>query len=60
MIEEDEEAGTKEEQIEFNKELEAFYKERYLEFKPHKFYGEPLNCLKYALFLFMFAINFLN
>ncbi|XP_021740297.1 AT-rich interactive domain-containing protein 5-like isoform X1 [Chenopodium quinoa] len=46
MIEEDEEAGTKEEQAEFIKELEAFYKERYMEFKPHKFYGEPLNCLK--------------
>lgn len=46
MIEDDEEAGTKEEQAEFIKELEAFYKERFMDFKPHKFYGEPLNCLK--------------
>ncbi|KMT19737.1 hypothetical protein BVRB_1g007920 [Beta vulgaris subsp. vulgaris] len=46
MIEEDEEAGTKDEQAEFTKELEAFYKGRYMDFKPPKFYGEPLNCLK--------------
>ncbi|KAL9234698.1 hypothetical protein vseg_009536 [Gypsophila vaccaria] len=45
-IEDDEEGGTKEEQAEFMRELEAFYKERYLDFKPPKFYGEPLNLLK--------------
>lgn len=55
MIEEDEEAGTKDEQAEFTKELEAFYKGRYMDFKPPKFYGEPLNCLKYVPFLSMFA-----
>ncbi|KAL2893146.1 AT-rich interactive domain-containing protein 5 [Bienertia sinuspersici] len=46
MIEDDEEDGTKEEQAEFMKELEAFHKARCLDFKPPKFYGEPLNCLK--------------
>ncbi|CAO2834292.1 unnamed protein product [Amaranthus hypochondriacus] len=46
MIEDDEEAGTKEEQAEFINELIAFYKGRCMEFKPPKFYGEPLNCLK--------------
>ncbi|XVF74048.1 hypothetical protein PTKIN_Ptkin13bG0030300 [Pterospermum kingtungense] len=40
------EAGTPEEQAAFMKELEHFYKSRCLEFKPPKFYGEPLNCLK--------------
>jgi len=48
MIEDEEEAGTKEEQAEFMRDLEAFYKERFMDFKPPKFYGEPLNCLKYA------------
>lgn len=51
MIEDDEEAGTKEEQAEFINELIAFYKGRCMEFKPPKFYGEPLNCLKYGLFV---------
>lgn len=46
MIEDDEEDGTKEEQAEFMKELEAFHKSKSLDFKPPKFYGEPLNCLK--------------
>ena len=32
----------------FMKELENFYRERAMEFKPPKFYGEPLNCLKYV------------
>ncbi|KAH9626491.1 hypothetical protein KSS87_020193 [Heliosperma pusillum] len=45
-IEDDEEAGTKEEQVEFMKELQAFCKERYLDFRPPKFYGVPLNLLK--------------
>ncbi|KAK9743423.1 hypothetical protein RND81_03G238000 [Saponaria officinalis] len=45
-IEDDEEGGTKEEQVEFMKEVETFYKERYMDFKPPKFYGEPLNLLK--------------
>lgn len=38
--------GTEEEQAAFMKELETFHKERFLEFKPPRFYGEPLNCLK--------------
>lgn len=40
------ESGTEEEQAAFMKELETFHKERCLEFKPPRFYGEPLNCLK--------------
>ncbi|GMJ02807.1 AT RICH INTERACTION DOMAIN 4 [Hibiscus trionum] len=40
------EAGTLEERAAFMKELESFYKDKSLEFKPPKFYGEPLNCLK--------------
>ncbi|KAF5956826.1 hypothetical protein HYC85_004051 [Camellia sinensis] len=40
------EAGTEEEQAAFMKELETFHKERCLELKPPRFYGEPLNCLK--------------
>ncbi|XP_027184398.1 AT-rich interactive domain-containing protein 6-like [Coffea eugenioides] len=40
------ESETEENQAAFMKELEAFHKERFLEFKPPKFYGEPLNCLK--------------
>ncbi|XVE69550.1 hypothetical protein DITRI_Ditri10aG0000500 [Diplodiscus trichospermus] len=40
------EAGTQEERAAFMRELESFYKDRSLEFKPPKFYGEPLNCLK--------------
>ncbi|GAV65820.1 HSP20 domain-containing protein/ARID domain-containing protein [Cephalotus follicularis] len=38
--------GTPEEQAAFMKELETFYRENVLDFKPPKFYGEPLNCLK--------------
>ncbi|GLT82492.1 hypothetical protein SLE2022_008580 [Rubroshorea leprosula] len=40
------EAGTEEEQLAFMKELENFFKDRRMEFKPPKFYGEGLNCLK--------------
>ncbi|KAK4790980.1 hypothetical protein SAY86_031393 [Trapa natans] len=40
------ESGTEEEQSAFMKELENFFKEKSLEFKPPKFYGEGLNCLK--------------
>ncbi|CAK9145974.1 unnamed protein product [Ilex paraguariensis] len=40
------ESGTEEEQAAFMKEVEIFHKERFLEFKPPRFYGEPLNCLK--------------
>lgn len=40
------ESGTEEEQSAFMKELENFFRERSLEFKPPKFYGEGLNCLK--------------
>ncbi|XP_047980154.1 AT-rich interactive domain-containing protein 3 [Salvia hispanica] len=38
--------GTPEDQAAFMKELENFYRERAVEFKPPKFYGHPLNCLK--------------
>lgn len=44
------EPETEEDQAAFMKELEAFHKVRCLEFKPPKFYGEPLNCLKSVLF----------
>ncbi|KAK7351835.1 hypothetical protein VNO77_11565 [Canavalia gladiata] len=40
------ESGTALDREAFMKELENFYRERSLEFKPPKFYGEPLNCLK--------------
>lgn len=40
------ESGTEEERVGFMKVLETFYRENALEFKPPKFYGEPLNCLK--------------
>ncbi|KAF5463569.1 hypothetical protein F2P56_019472 [Juglans regia] len=40
------ESGTEEEQSAFMKELENFFRERSTEFKPPKFYGEGLNCLK--------------
>lgn len=42
----DEEAGTPEEQQEFLRELATFHKENYLDYKPLKFYGQPLNALK--------------
>ncbi|XP_044475617.1 AT-rich interactive domain-containing protein 5-like isoform X2 [Mangifera indica] len=38
--------GSLEEQAEFIKEVESFYRENALEFKAPKFYGELLNCLK--------------
>ncbi|KAJ0489244.1 putative transcription factor & chromatin remodeling ARID family [Helianthus annuus] len=40
------ESGTEEDQEAFMKEVEAVYKEKGLEFKPPKFYQQPLNCLK--------------
>ncbi|KAK4841110.1 hypothetical protein QYF36_026131 [Acer negundo] len=40
------ESGTEEEQSAFMKELELFFRENSMEFKPPKFYGEGLNCLK--------------
>lgn len=40
------ESGTDAEQSAFMKELEIFFRERSMEFKPPKFYGEGLNCLK--------------
>ncbi|XP_043711523.1 AT-rich interactive domain-containing protein 6 [Telopea speciosissima] len=43
---EGDDSGTEEEQAAFMKELESFFRERSLEFKPPKFYGEGLNCLK--------------
>eukprot|EP00246_Nothoceros_aenigmaticus_P016114 TRINITY_DN7085_c0_g1_i1.p1 TRINITY_DN7085_c0_g1~~TRINITY_DN7085_c0_g1_i1.p1 ORF type:complete len:392 (+),score=79.23 TRINITY_DN7085_c0_g1_i1:282-1457(+) len=39
--------GTLEEQQEFLEELENFFRERKLEFKPPKFYGRDLNWLKF-------------
>lgn len=52
------ERGTEEEQAAFMRELETFHKERFLEFKPPRFYGEPLNCLKsvFGDSLFIFAV----
>jgi hypothetical protein len=41
-------SGTEEEQAAFMAELERFHKEHGLEFKPPKFYGKGLNCLKCA------------
>lgn len=38
--------GSEEEQAAFVRELENFFKENNMEFKPPKFYGENLNCLK--------------
>ncbi|XP_073305357.1 AT-rich interactive domain-containing protein 6-like isoform X3 [Primulina huaijiensis] len=38
--------GTPEEQAIFMKDVESLYRERSMEFKPPKFYGQPLNCLK--------------
>uniref|UniRef100_A0A803MA27 ARID domain-containing protein n=1 Tax=Chenopodium quinoa TaxID=63459 RepID=A0A803MA27_CHEQI len=40
------ESGTEDEQAAFMMELDKFHKERSLDFKPPKFYGEPLNLLK--------------
>ncbi|KAJ0237476.1 AT-rich interactive domain-containing protein 6 [Hirschfeldia incana] len=42
----DREAGTPEEQQEFLRELATFHRENYLDYKPLKFYGLPLNALK--------------
>ncbi|CAN4121280.1 unnamed protein product [Withania somnifera] len=38
--------GSPEDQAAFMRELESFYRERAMEFKPPRFYGNPLNCLK--------------
>ncbi|KAK6127407.1 hypothetical protein DH2020_038850 [Rehmannia glutinosa] len=40
------ESGTEEVQAAFMKEVDNFHRERCLDFKPPKFYQEPLNCLK--------------
>ncbi|PSR99476.1 AT-rich interactive domain-containing protein [Actinidia chinensis var. chinensis] len=45
-LEEDDETGTSKDQAAFMKELESFYRERAMEFKPPRFYGQPLNLLK--------------
>ncbi|CAM9001371.1 unnamed protein product [Rhodiola kirilowii] len=45
MVDADESA-TEDETTVFMRELHSFYKERAMEFKPPKFYGEPLDCLK--------------
>lgn len=42
----DEDDGTPEDQAAFMREIENFYRERSLDFKPPRFYGQPLNCLK--------------
>ncbi|KAL6493308.1 hypothetical protein OROGR_033067 [Orobanche gracilis] len=38
--------GTPEDQAAFMKEIESFYRERAIDFKPPKFYGQLLNCRK--------------
>lgn len=38
--------GSPEDQAAFMRELENFSRERAMEFKPPRFYGHPLNCLK--------------
>ncbi|KAL9668821.1 hypothetical protein QQ045_006361 [Rhodiola kirilowii] len=43
---EGDESGTEEEQVLFFREVETFFKSRGTDFKPPKFYGEPLNLLK--------------
>uniref|UniRef100_A0A7N0U6D0 Uncharacterized protein n=1 Tax=Kalanchoe fedtschenkoi TaxID=63787 RepID=A0A7N0U6D0_KALFE len=43
---EGDESGTVEEQMAFMKDVESFCREKGLEFKPPKFYGEGLNLLK--------------
>ncbi|KAG9146485.1 hypothetical protein Leryth_011767 [Lithospermum erythrorhizon] len=40
------EDGTPEEQVAFMRVVESFYRARSMEFKPPKFYGQQLNCLK--------------
>ncbi|XP_057469444.1 AT-rich interactive domain-containing protein 6-like [Actinidia eriantha] len=45
-LEEDDETGTSKDQAAFMKELENFYREKAMEFKPPRFYGQPLNLLK--------------
>ncbi|KAJ6423055.1 hypothetical protein OIU84_024061 [Salix udensis] len=40
------ESGTEEEQKDFLSELHSFFSEKSMEFKPPKFYGDLLNCLK--------------
>uniref|UniRef100_A0A3Q7GBA7 SHSP domain-containing protein n=1 Tax=Solanum lycopersicum TaxID=4081 RepID=A0A3Q7GBA7_SOLLC len=42
----DDQNNATEDQTAFMRELENFYRERAMEFKPPKFYGIPLNCLK--------------
>lgn len=46
LVYEGSESGTEDDQSNFMKDLELFFKERSMEFKPPKFYGEGLNCLK--------------
>ncbi|PSS17186.1 AT-rich interactive domain-containing protein [Actinidia chinensis var. chinensis] len=46
VMEGDDESASPEDQSAFVKELESFYRERAMEFKPPKFYGQPLNLLK--------------
>jgi hypothetical protein len=43
-------SGTEDEQAAFMAELERFHRDHSLEFKPPKFYGKGLNCLKFASF----------
>ncbi|XP_071733027.1 AT-rich interactive domain-containing protein 6-like [Rutidosis leptorrhynchoides] len=45
-VDEGYESGTADDQERFMKEVDAFYKAKGMEFKPPKFYGQPLNCLK--------------
>ncbi|KAK7854109.1 at-rich interactive domain-containing protein 5 [Quercus suber] len=59
--------GTPQDQAAFMKELERFHRENALEFKAPKFYGEPLNCLKYVSDddcfesgIFVFGVTFIT
>lgn len=62
LIYEGSESGTEDDQSNFMKELELFFRERTMEFKPPKFYGEGLNCLKsvstiIVMYNFLFIMN---
>lgn len=57
----DDDDGTPEDQAAFMREIENFYRERSMDFKPPRFYGQPLNCLKsvplwLCIFLHLFQI----
>ena len=45
-VEDGNDSGTEHDQSNFINELDHFFRHRSMDFKPPKFYGEPLNCLK--------------